>query len=236
MYKLMQTNGGYDAQLNKARNYFLEKRKDGKWRNTYESSLILETIVPDLLKADSLSKPVSVRINGGEVITKFPYVNNLKPGETITVRKQGSMPVYFTCYQKTWNPKPKKVSGDFTTSSYFDRNGDIVSGLKAGEPVLLKVKVVVRADADYVMIEVPIPAGCSYKDKPQSYLNNEVHREFFKNKVSIFCSSLTKGEYQFTISLLPRYTGSYTLNPAKAEMMYFPVFYGREEMKKVNIQ
>ena len=235
MYRLMQMQGGYDEQLKKTRNYFLEKRKDGKWRNTYESSLILETILPDLLKTDSLSKPSSISINGGEMITKFPYTNNLKPGESITVRKQGSMPVYFTSYQKTWNPNPGKVSGDFTTTSYFERNGDIVSGLKAGEPVLLKVKVVVRADADYVMIEVPIPAGCSYKDKPQPYLNNEVHREYFKNKVSIFCSTLTKGEYLFTISLLPRYTGNYNLNPAKAEMMYFPVFYGREEMKKVNI-
>jgi hypothetical protein len=30
-------------------------------------------------------------------------------------------------------------------------------------------------------------------------------------------------------------SGLYTLNPAKAEMMYFPVFYGREGMKKVAI-
>jgi hypothetical protein len=32
---------------------------------------------------------------------------------------------------------------------------------------------------------------------------------------------------------MPRYSGKYTLNPAKAEQMYFPVFYGREGMKKV---
>ncbi|MFV0605382.1 MAG: hypothetical protein ACK5NK_06015 [Niabella sp.] len=66
--------------------------------------------------------------------------------------------------------------------------------------------------------------------------NNEVHREHFKNKVSIFCSSLKKGNYTFIVSLLPRFTGSYHLNPAKAEMMYFPVFYGRERMKKVQIE
>ena len=81
------------------------------------------------------------------------------------------------------------------------------------------------------MIEVPIPAGCSYRDKPQSWRNNEVHREYFKHKVSIFCTKLTKGTYTFSIPLLPKFTGSYQLNPAKAEMMYFPVFYGREGMK-----
>jgi len=35
---------------------------------------------------------------------------------------------------------------------------------------------------------------------------------------------------------MPRYTGNFVLNPAKAEMMYFPVFYGREGLKKVEIK
>ncbi|PWV56650.1 hypothetical protein C7475_1011167, partial [Chitinophaga sp. S165] len=41
--------------------------------------------------------------------------------------------------------------------------------------------------------------------------------------------------HTFNVSLLPRYSGSYHLNPAKAEMQYFPVFMGREALKKVNI-
>jgi uncharacterized protein YfaS (alpha-2-macroglobulin family) len=85
------------------------------------------------------------------------------------------------------------------------------------------------------MIEIPIPAGCSYNSKEQSWSNNEVHREYFKEKVSIFCRKLKQGKYTYTINLMPRLHGKYTLNPAKAEMMYFPVFYGREGMKKVVI-
>jgi alpha-2-macroglobulin len=54
--------------------------------------------------------------------------------------------------------------------------------------------------------------------------------------VSIFCSSLKQGSYSFTIPLLPRYTGRFQLNPAKAEMMYFPVFFGRERMKVIDIR
>ena len=126
------------------------------------------------------------------------------------------MPVYFTAYQQSWNPAPQKVAGDFVVQSFFARNDQTKAILKAGEPVILKVQVTVKADADYVMVEIPIPAGCSYKDKNQTWTNNEVHREYFKNKVSIFCSSLPKGEYTFTISLLPRFTGSYNLNPSKA--------------------
>ena len=95
------------------------------------------------------------------------------------------------------------------------------------------MEVVVKADAEYAMIEIPVPAGCSYANKSQSYLNNEVHREHFKNKVNIFCSSLPKGFYIFAVSLMPRYNGIYHLNPARAELMYFPTFFGREGIKKV---
>jgi uncharacterized protein YfaS (alpha-2-macroglobulin family) len=83
------------------------------------------------------------------------------------------------------------------------------------------------------MVEIPIPAGCSYENKPQSYWGVETHREYFKHKTSIFCTKLKQGKYTFSIQLMPRYSGVYNLNPAKAEMMYFPVFYGREGMKKV---
>lgn len=149
--------------------------------------------------------------------------------------KKGRLPLYFTAFQQFWNNSPAKVSQEFTLHSSFEKEGQPLSRLKAGEPVILKTTVSVKADADYVMIEIPIPAGCSYKEKEQFYYNNEVHREYFKNKVSIFCLSLRKGEYTFNVSLLPRYTGRYLLNPARAEMMYFPLFYGREGMKEVDI-
>lgn len=235
MYQLMKRQGGYEASLQKIRNYFLEKRKDGKWRNTYESSLILETILPDLLHQDSLPKPASIVINGSAPVSVFPFNMELQGGEKIQVSKQGSLPVYFTAYQQNWKKNPEKVSEGFSVNSFFEKSGEKTDRLKAGEPVLLKVNVVVKGDADYVMVEIPIPAGCSYKDKAQSYSNNEVHREYFKNKLSIFCKTLRQGEYVFTVSLLPRYTGEYNLNPAKAEMMYFPVFYGREAMKTTTI-
>lgn len=236
MYKLLKREGGHDDALQKIRQYFLEKRKDGKWRNTYESSLILETILPDLLHKDSVVRPASIVINNGTPVTSFPYSTTLQSANNISISKQGTMPVYFTAYEQHWNTTPEKVESDFVVKSSFEKNGQSIDILKAGEPVVMRIKVTVKADADYVMVEAPIPAGCSYHDKRQGYTNNEVHREHFKNKVSIFCNSLKKGDYEFVVSLLPRYTGSYHLNPAKAEMMYFPVFYGREGMKKVRVQ
>lgn len=239
MYRILKRAGHQENLLKRIRYYFLEKRKDGQWRNTYESSLILETILPDLMKTDAANQPAAFSLAGTQAattISKFPYTASFSNREKITITGQKGMPVYFTAYQQGWNDNPLPVQGSFTVKTAFERNGDSIASLKGGENVTLNIQVKVKTDADYVMIEVPIPAGCSYQDKSPAYRNNEVHREYFKNKVSIFCSTLTAGDYTFSISLMPRYSGLYTLNPAKAEMMYFPVFYGREELKQVLIK
>ncbi|MGN7784055.1 alpha-2-macroglobulin family protein [Niabella sp. 22666] len=234
-YKILKAGGGNDRELARIRQYFLEQRRNGQWRNTYESSLILETILPDLLKDGEKPKPASIQVNG-ESINQFPFEKQYAAGEKITVNKQGNMPVYLTSYQQFQNRQPEKVSKDFDVKSYFIQNGYEVKELKGGRTTILRVEVTARADAEYVMVEVPIPAGCSYENKQQSFWGVETHREYFKNKTSIFCTRMRQGKYIFDIELMPRYSGVYHLNPAKAEMMYFPVFYGREGMKKVAIK
>ncbi len=234
-YKILKAHGGQERELAKIRQYFLEQRRNGQWRNTYESSLILETILPDLLKEGEKPKPASAQING-ERINSFPFEKQYPAGEKVVISKQGNMPLYFTAYQQFQNRQPEKVSKDFEVRSYFMQNGFETKDLKGGKKIILRVEVTARADAEYVMIEVPIPAGCSYENKRQSFWGVETHREYFKNKTSIFCTKLGQGKYVFDIELMPRYSGVYNLNPAKAEMMYFPVFYGREGMKKVAIK
>ncbi|MNS27972.1 Alpha-2-macroglobulin family protein [compost metagenome] len=240
-YKILKSANTDDHLLTKIRNYFFEQRKDGKWRNTYESSLILETLLPDLLKDSSSLKPVKLVLNDNknETVEKFPYETSYEPSATITVNKTGTLPAYITAYQQNWNKNPMKSNKDFEVRTWFEKNNKEISFLAAGDKVVLQAVVKVKADAEYVMIEIPIPSGCSYGDKENySYYRNssETHREYLKNKVSIFCTKLTQGTYTYTINLIPRFGGRYILNPAKAEMMYFPVFFGREEMKKVDIK
>lgn len=235
-YRIIKNEGRHPELLTKIRGYFLEQRRLGDWRNTYESALILETILPDLLIENKQVQPSQIILSGTDTktISKFPYSATLSD-KAISISKTGSLPVYITGYQQFWNSKPEKVSKDFTVNTWFERKEKTITTLKGGEPVLLKAEVTARGDADFVMIEIPIPAGCSYESKEQRWDNNEVHREYFKEKASIFCRTLKQGKYTFTVNLIPRYNGKYTLNPAKAEMMYFPVFYGREGMKQVVI-
>lgn len=85
------------------------------------------------------------------------------------------------------------------------------------------------------MINTPIPGGCSYASKRNNFLG-ESHREYFKNKTTIFLEYLPKGEHTYEINLTPRYSGTYTLNPSKIELMYFPTFDANNEITKVMIK
>lgn len=63
-----------------------------------------------------------------------------------------------------------------------------------------------------------------------------MHKEYLKDRVVMFIENLPKGQYTYEVELEPRYTGTYNLNPVKAELMYFPTFYGRNQGTTVNIE
>ncbi len=233
-YKIIERERPNSNELIKIRNYFLEKRRNS-WRNTYESSLILETILPGIMAGETTGKKPQLEFAAPEsqIVNEFPFEYTFGHGETITVTKRGTEPVYLTAYQETWNTTPTPVDKDFAVTTFLEDSARVMTSAK---PVDLMVTVNVHGSSEYVMIEVPIPAGCSYASRPQSNAAGEVHREYHHHKVNIYCEHLEKGTYTYRIPLLPRFTGSYTLNPAVASCMYFPVLTGREGLKRVKIQ
>lgn len=234
VYQLMEHRNSNDPDLFRLRNYLLETRSP-HWTNTYAASNIIGVLLPGLLKQGSKSVKPSLLIVGNkqEEVTSFPFAKTLQNIESISVTKSGDAPVYFTAYQEVWNPKPEKVEKDFVIKTQWH---DDAKQLKAGKPVMLEVSLEVKKDADYVMINVPIPAGCSYESKSQSRTNGEVHREYDIHETRIYCERLRAGKYTYSISLQPRYKGKYHLNPAQAEWMYFPVIFGRTECKVVEVK
>ncbi|MGV8090770.1 MAG: carboxypeptidase-like regulatory domain-containing protein [Mangrovibacterium sp.] len=236
VYRILKADSSKNALiLGKMRNFFLENRRTGYWRNTYESAQIIETILPDLLAGKTEPAKPELKIRGDEnkTITEFPFEMKFDPAKNIRISKTGDFPVYLTGYQKYWNTDPQMTKGDFEITTSFGH--DSITSLKAGKEVTLIADVKLKEDAEYVMINIPIPGGCSYADKKNNF-RNESHREYFKNETAIFCEHLRKGKYSFEIRLIPRYTGNYTLNPAKVELMYFPVFRGNEGMKRIKIK
>ncbi|MDR0540613.1 MAG: hypothetical protein LBH19_00190 [Dysgonamonadaceae bacterium] len=72
--------------------------------------------------------------------------------------------------------------------------------LVAGEKTTMYVAVGVKQkNAEHVIIEIPIPAGCSYDSKTTSSFyhtapGNENYREYFKDRVAIFYEKLPVGK------------------------------------------
>lgn len=232
------TRSGWKDIIRGIETYWLQDRQSS--RNTIETAQILEALVPGLLGSDGTIQPARISINGMSTDT-FPVVRIIQPDaqKPLQIIKTGSTPVYVTAYQRWQNSAPApKVDIFEITSQLLSLNGTPLSALQYGEKAILEVHVKAKSTANYVMIEVPIPASCTYGEKAQQFRwqGPEVHREYFKDRTSIFCERLETGDYTFRIELEPRFTGTFTLNPARAEQMYFPVFYGRNEVKKVQVR
>lgn len=223
-----------DTELRRIRNYLLEQRGAGVWLNTYQTAQIVELLTADLKKTGADWRPPVLQLSGAapREVSQFPFELRLPPGDTLRVQKTGDYPVYLTAYQRYWDEDARASSGHFEVKSFFAGGSDT---LQAGKPERLIVEVTATKAAQYVLIEIPIPGSCSYESKRQPHWG-EVHREYFRHKTAIFCERLGVGTYRFEVELLPRYSGVFTLNPAKVELMYFPVFQANAEGRRVRVR
>ncbi len=235
-YRILEKDSAGQQYLSRVRAYLIGKRKHNGWMNTYQSANIIETLLPSMIAEDNkIQKPLlQVRGPMTKDVSEFPFSMDIKSVVPLQVTVKGNSPVYFTAFSRKWNPDPLPVDSLFSISSKLTQGEQEVKNLKAGESTTLRVTVFVKKPAEYVKIEVPIPAGCSYDEKSGWY-PGEQYREQYRDRTVIFCNRLEYGKYTFDIKLLPRYTGSYSLLPAVAELMYFPVFFGRNESTSVKI-
>jgi hypothetical protein len=215
---------------------YILRTKERGW-NTYQAGSTVMTVLPDLL-ADSASKkaPSTVLLSGKEQkeVSEFPYTTILYSGEQLHLEMKSGIPLIYSDYQL--KRKTIEHTGDVFKIETRLKNDSLIAGKPTTLNVTLQVK---QANAEYVMIEIPIPAGCSYASKTTNYYRftsgHETYREYFKDRVVIFCEKIPIGTYEYNIELLPRYNGAYYLNPAKVEMMYFPVIYSNNGERKVRI-
>lgn len=233
-YRVIREQNIQDTLLQKIRNYLIDVRKEFKYQNTYQIAQIIETILPDITNNVG-SEKVKLKISGSEnlVVDKFPFIMPIKPDADVILTKLGENQLYISTYQHYLNSKPAvKTNDNFEITTHFDNDEN---HLEAGKPVRLLVDLNVKRDAGYVMITVPIPGSCTYESSKNINLNKDSYREYFKNITNIYCENLKEGKYTYEINLIPRFSGSYCLNPAKVELMYFPSNNAHEGIKRVLI-
>ncbi len=236
VYSLMRmdTTADHRADMEKIRGYFYEEKNrsfSSHWQNTYESASIISALMEDY-ETDVAGGNGTVRLSGAlnQEVSSFPFEVTLPASGSLSLAKGAGSPVYVSTSSSVWSVPDKASGNGFSISTSF---GD--SLMKVGQTVRMTAKVKVSADAGYVMVNVPVPSGFSYADMSQrSYY--EVYRECFKDHTTIFCSFLKKGEYEFYIDLIPRFQGSFVVNPAEVECMYSPEFNAYCAMKRVEVK
>ncbi|WP_375437164.1 carboxypeptidase-like regulatory domain-containing protein [uncultured Hymenobacter sp.] len=238
-YRLLRAKGGQETELMRIQTFLLNQRRTAShWSSTYEAAQILETIVPDLLVPGGKGLVAHAQLSGAlyQEVREFPFEVKISAAAgPLTPHKEGGLPVYATAYQSFWNAAPEAKAAPFVVSTRLAGQEGSRVKLRAGKPTELLVTVDVKAEARYVLLEVPIPAGCSYGEKERgNYF--EVHREYLRHQTGIFMDVLPIGRHTFRIALQPRYRGRYTVNPAKAELMYFPTRFGRSASKQATIE
>jgi uncharacterized protein YfaS (alpha-2-macroglobulin family) len=233
-YRLHQLSAAPDSVLQPIRRWFGESvQRPGGW-NTFEAAQIINVLLPDLTKVqqEKPAKP-TLQITGSiqKLISEFPYKTEIAATDSIHIAKTGNDVVWISTWQRRLNPEPPVRAEVFDIKTAFENNS---LNQEAGKPVKLIVNLNVTKDAAYVMLHIPIPGGFSYAEKPQSWSRNE-HREYLRGETQLYFEYLPQGQHRYEISLVPRFTGTFTLNPARAELMYFPVFNGNNGVQRVKV-
>jgi uncharacterized protein YfaS (alpha-2-macroglobulin family) len=233
-YRLHQLSAAPDSVLQPIRRWFGESvQRPGGW-NTFEAAQIINVLLPDLTKAQQ-EKPAqpTLQITGSiqKLINEFPYKTEIAATDSIHIAKTGNDVVWISTWQRRLNPEPPVRAEVFDIKTAFENNS---LNQEAGKPVKLIVNLNVTKDAAYVMLHIPIPGGFSYAEKPQNWSRNE-HREYLRGETQLYFEYLPQGQYRYEILLVPRFTGTFTLNPARAELMYFPVFNGNNGVQRVKV-
>lgn len=236
-YEVLHDIPGQESNTAAIRQFLLSSRQGAGWANTVETATILNAILPDLLQEQkNIASGAILNISGDTSfsIKSFPAEIKLSASsKQLQISKSGGESAYITLYEEKWNPNPQLLTEYFDMKTIFYKSGYPVTVLQAGDKVNLVTTVEVKKDAEYVMIEIPVPAGCTYANKNKY---NGLHTEYLKDRMVMFAEKINKGIYTYTIELECRYAGQYILNPAKASLMYFPTFYGNNEVQPVQIK
>ncbi|MDM8001739.1 MAG: alpha-2-macroglobulin family protein, partial [Bacteroidota bacterium] len=216
------------------RRYFYEYLSMSGPLNTFQTASVLNALAlytePDRRNEDRAKMIISGATD--MVIDSFPYKDVLSPGyRTLTLRNGGDMPLFLSLGTKLFIEDPAEDTTDFRVTTRWSVPGNEV---KSGVPVTLTARVEFFKSAEFIVIEIPVPSGFAYNDR-KGYWPGEVHREFYRDHVAIFIRRASPGTRTFEISLMPRFTGRYIMNPAKVSLMYFPVIYSNNELKKITV-
>jgi hypothetical protein len=215
-------------------NYMLLARKNGEL-NTIERAALIELLGQNLEESNAAKSTLTVLWGDGtrQAIEENRAIITRK-GEKVTVQKTGSGIAFASATVSRFESEPKPQATDFIVQSSLRNADPAKNAITVGEKAVLDINIEAKAEARYVMLEIPIPASCTVVEQPFRTYRSGAYQEVKGDKVYVYLDRLA-GNFMWQIELLPRYAGDFTINPVKAELMYFPAKSGNNEVKRVEV-
>jgi uncharacterized protein YfaS (alpha-2-macroglobulin family) len=189
------------------------------------------------------SKIVLSKQGGGTLFynSTLTYQRKLKPGESLEAKSMpkelGLMRDFFgLATVKDGSVKDGSAKDGSTPDLLRLKRIPLAKHIKAGETLLMRVRVKSPVAVPYVMIEVPLPSGAEVVSKDASDLqlvtgdenSKEVqpsrwwwsHQDVLDDRIVFFVTNFPEGTCEFTTLLRMEMPGRYNINPAQMQGMY----------------
>lgn len=172
-------------------------------------------------------------VNGTKITNdKLPYTQKFKPGDVIKVENKGAESFMYISTDVLRKSTPLNQTDLLRISTKINKSSDSLIKARTASVSVLTATVTAVESMEYTMVEIPIPAGCSYAKKWNGTLPRETYREYRYDRVIVYFEKLPQGKYTIDIPLQNRFEGEFNIPPSRAAMMYYTEAAGYEKAKK----
>lgn len=203
--------------------------RQSKDLNTIERAALIKALSTYAL-ADSVETSLSYQVNNGPVQV-MPENKKRFTVEADSIRflKKGKGQAFASVTSAQYYPNPIVDDSHFKVKSSWEKAPQV------GEITNLNLEIEAKESAEYLMIEIPLPAGCTLQREESGFYRASVYEELRGDKVYLYLRKI-EGRFKYSLPLLARYAGEFALNPIKIELMYFPALSGNNTKQNVVVK
>jgi uncharacterized protein YfaS (alpha-2-macroglobulin family) len=201
--------------------------------NTFSKVYLIEAWLESMRKSNT-DITASLNINDSIEVTTFPY-KFTTTAPSVKIKHTGA-DVFTAIVHNVYQKNPTKLDSLFDIKTKFITGKNrVVEKMTKGKDITLELDIMSFRSARNVMIEVPIPAACSYNGKELPN-GNISHIEYYKNKAIYYIENLNVGTRKIKIPLRVNFSGDFTLPAARASLMYYPFKSGNNTKKRIQVE
>ncbi|MGN6645372.1 MAG: alpha-2-macroglobulin family protein [Cytophaga sp.] len=215
------------AQIRKG---LVEKGCLSEYTPTYVKALFIQ----EFTDFNAVQKNTAVVSFDNTVVSAFPYTKTIQNNTSHTIKIDEAAGIYVVKSDRQIRTTAMKHDG-LDIEYFFQQDGQKITALQSGTVVEQVVQLNVAANCSYVMVEIPIAAGCTLEDVITSNPDLLSHSETFRDKIILYFTDLPEGSYTFRLRQKVLFKGHYQLNPCSVNLMYFPMIQTQTAVRRMKV-